>query len=134
MDEDRPTPPDEAAPKPKPRDTAPSWLATIAAFVIRHAYSLVIVALIALLWLFVRYVNRGPNVTPATFDAIAYGMTEKDVERILGDPATGAAQPVEGVKPFGEGGAQTWKEWRHGKARMVICFVNGRVGWKTFSE
>lgn len=67
------------------------------------------------------------KVTKDNFDKIKLGMTQEEVQQILGPPteATGLEIPV-----F----SGTMAKWVYGDATISIQFINGKVVAKQFSQ
>ena len=69
----------------------------------------------------------GSKITKENFDQIKLGMTQEEVQRILGPPteASGIEIPV-----F----SGTMSKWARGNAVISVQFVNGQVVAKEFSK
>ncbi len=67
------------------------------------------------------------GISQKSFQKIETGMTEAEVENILGEPAEAASLSVAGFS----GTTSTWK----GKAGTIaIQFINGKVAMMTFTK
>lgn len=69
----------------------------------------------------------GSPVNQENFDRIRNGMTQQDVEAILGGPTESSSASFGGLS----GGAATWKSR---DATITVQFVNGEVQFKQFQR
>ncbi len=69
----------------------------------------------------------GSKINKANFDKIKLGMTQDEVEKILGPPteSSGIEIPV-----F----AGTMSKWTQGDTTITVQFINGKVVGKEFSK
>ena len=67
------------------------------------------------------------RVTQENFAKIQDGMTEQEVQAILGSPAETSSSSILGIS----GTSSTWKG---GDAAITIRFVNGKVALKSFDK
>lgn len=92
-------------------------------FVDLRALGVMILTAVAIAVLF----GCGSKITKDNFDLIKLGMTQQEVQHLLGPPteATGLELPV-----F----SGTTSKWVHGDTVITIQFVNGRVVAKEFNK
>ena len=67
------------------------------------------------------------KITQENFNKVQDGMTEAEVQAILGAPATSSEVDILGVS----GTASTW---RANDAEITIRFLNGKVALKSFDK
>jgi hypothetical protein len=67
------------------------------------------------------------KVTAENFARIQDGMSERDVQAILGAPSESASVTVLGL-------SGTSAKWRDGNATITIQFANGKVRLKSFDQ
>jgi hypothetical protein len=100
-----------------------------ALFAVNHIFSLFICVLILVLGL-IFWLSRGTlPTTLGQYNQIANGMTEKEVQQILGFAAN--AQPVSvPAVPISIDEHPIWKAWDDGQTTIIIGFVDGKVRYK----
>jgi hypothetical protein len=67
----------------------------------------------------------GSSVNQANFDKIETGMTQKEVDEILGPPTETSEVGFAGI-------SGTTSKWQHNDSAIVINFLNGKVMAKQF--
>lgn len=114
----------------QPASAAEQLVTRLSSFVLRHLFS-AIIALLVLVFLVVLWLSqRLPEITPAKFDQIQNGMTEAEVEQVLGGTAS-LRPPTKLPTLIGTfAPPPTWKAWDDGKTLVLIAFVDGRVRFK----
>ena len=69
----------------------------------------------------------GSKITKENFDQIKLGMTQEEVQRILGPPSEASGIEI----PVFSG---TMSKWARGDTVITVQFVNGKVLAKEFSK
>ena len=69
----------------------------------------------------------GSKITKENFDQIKLGMTQEEVQRILGPPTAASGLEI----PVFSG---TMSKWARGDTVISVQFVNGKVVAKEFSK
>jgi hypothetical protein len=69
----------------------------------------------------------GSKITKENFDRIKLGMTQEEVQRILGPPTEASGIEI----PMFSG---TMSKWARGDTVITVQFVNGKVVAKEFSK
>jgi hypothetical protein len=87
----------------------------------------------------VAFRERGPGVTPANYERIRDGMTEQEVEALLGGPATGTrTAPLAGSyvpEEFEAAGVERLREWVGDGTYVFVGFDKaGAVNWKASGQ
>ena len=67
------------------------------------------------------------RISQKSFQEIETGMTEAEVEKILGEPTKAASLSVGGF-------SGTTSTWRGEDGTIAIQFMNGKVAMKTFTK
>jgi hypothetical protein len=102
----------------------------LALFVVEHAFGLIILGLAIGLGIVVWVINRPPQLTPEQTDRVEYGMTEREVDKVLGFQSTGPGLFIPAVPTADAFLPIDWKAWEDGKTTFVAGFVDGRVRYK----
>src|SRR5262245_48044460 len=113
MDDEDFIPEDSIGPEPEQKP----FLDRVALFAVNHVFSLMIFVLVLVLGL-ILWLSRGtPPTTLTQFNEIRTGITEKQVEEILGFAAN--SQPHY-VRSFPGDKDAVWKAWDDGQTIIII--------------
>jgi hypothetical protein len=105
----------------------------LALFVIEHAFGLIIIGLAVGLGIVVWVINRSPQLTSERVSQVEYGMTEREVDKVLSFQSTGPGLFIPPVDPADALLPIDWKAWEDGKTTFVAGFVDGRVRYKKYT-
>jgi outer membrane protein assembly factor BamE (lipoprotein component of BamABCDE complex) len=83
-------------------------------------------AALALLCLFLAACGGG-KISQENFNKIQVGMTQAEVQKILGEPTESSSLDIAGF-------SGTTSTWRAGDTTVTIQFVNGKVVAKQYSK
>jgi hypothetical protein len=102
----------------------------LALFVVEHVFGLIITGLVVGLGLVVWVIDRPAQLTSEQVARVEYGMTEREVDKVLGFPSTGPGLFIPPVAPADALLPIDWKAWEDGKTTFVAGFMDGRVRYK----
>ncbi len=104
------------------------WFERVEHFVSAHAFSLLIGAMLLMLGIILWVNSRSAEITLAQYEQIRIGMTEKEIDNLLGFTPSGPPPIIPPFDPMEE--PPVWKAWSDGKTTVVIGFVQGKVRMK----